>query len=80
MFRREIEMIDEKKVKKIVSTFLRKKSGDIDDETVIDTTVLQGSVLFARMLSKVNDVCSTDIDGQDIKTYGDLISAINSGS
>jgi hypothetical protein len=72
-----IKNMNEMKIKKIVGTFLRIKPNDISEETIIDATVLQGSVLFARMISKVNALCETDLDGLNVHTYGDLINTIN---
>jgi len=69
--------MNEIKIKKIVGTFLRIKPNDISEDTQIDATVLQGSVLFARMISKINALCDTNLDGVDIHTYGDLIVKLN---
>jgi hypothetical protein len=73
----EIKNMNEIKIKKIVGTFLRIKPNDISEDTQIDATVLQGSVLFARMISKINALCDTNLDGVDIHTYGDLIVKLN---
>jgi hypothetical protein len=72
--------MNELKIKKIVSLFLRVKPNEITGETIIDTSVLQGSILYSRMISKVNAVSQTDLDGLNIRTFSDLLDAIKKDS
>lgn len=66
-------------IKEIVSKFLRTNVADINDDTLIDSSVMQGSVLFHRMISRINQIYSIEIDNYaNIKTLRDLIKSINS--
>ena len=66
-------------IKEVVSKFLRTNVVDINDDTLIDSSVMQGSVLFHRMISRINQIYSIEIDNYaNIKTLRDLIKSINS--
>ena len=65
----------------ILSKFLRVAPGNIDDDTVINSSVMQGSVLFHRMISRVNDLYSIEInDYTTINTFKDLLKIIKESS
>jgi hypothetical protein len=67
----------ENDVKVIVAKFLRINSDSINDETIVDSSVLKGSVLFHRMISRINDICNVEIkDYSSIRTYSNIIEAI----
>jgi len=68
--------MDETNLKKIVGLFLKVNPNEINDVTIIDTSVLQGSVLFHRMISKINDLFQINLVGGNIHTYSDLINEI----
>jgi hypothetical protein len=64
-------------LKKIISVFIKLPTSEITGKTIIDTTVIQGSVLFHRMISRVNDVYDIQIENIDkIKSFNDLITQI----
>jgi len=64
-------------LKKIISIFIKVNTDDITDDSIIDTTVIQGSVLFHRMISRVNKLYSIELDDySSIKTFSNLIKAI----
>ena len=54
-------------LKKIVSVFIKKPSESITNSTAIDSSTIQGSVLFHRMISRINDSFQIEIDN-----YGEL--------
>ena len=65
-------------IKLIISKFLKINESEINDETIIDSSVVKGSVLFHRMISRINDLFNVEITNySSIKTYKDLISEIN---
>ena len=71
------EEMNEKMIKKIVSVFIKKSPESIDSNTIIDSSVIQGSVLFHRMISRVNDFCKIEIDDYNkIKNFKDLLEVI----
>jgi hypothetical protein len=64
-------------LKSVLAKFLKINQKQIDDDTVIDSSVVQGSVLFHRMISRVNDLYNIEIlNYSSIKTYRDLKSEI----
>tara|TARA_B100000401_G_C52619215_1_gene630500 strand:+ start:415 stop:636 length:222 start_codon:yes stop_codon:yes gene_type:complete len=65
-------------LKTILSKFLKINKNQINDDTLIDSSVVQGSVLFHRMISRVNDLYNIEIlNYSSLKTYKDLISEID---
>ena len=65
------------KIKKIVSVFLKTKPNKITNDTIIDTSVIQGSVLFHRMIARINDYWNIEIENYDkIHTFQDLLDQI----
>ena len=68
----------EAELKSVLAKFLKINKDQIHDGTVIDSSVVQGSVLFHRMISRVNDLYDIEIlNYSSIKTYKDLISEID---
>ena len=64
-------------IKKIVSVFLKTKPNKITHDTIIDTSVIQGSVLFHRMIARINDFLNIEIENYDkIHTFQDLLDQI----
>ena len=60
-------------LKNIVSVFLKTKPADINDKTPLNNSVIQGSILFHRMISRVNEFYKIEIDGYDeINIFKDL--------
>ena len=69
--------MNEDMLKKIVSVFIKKPPETINNDTVIDSSVIQGSVLFHRMISRINDFYKIEIDNYgEIKNYQDLFKII----
>ena len=69
--------MNENDVKIIVAKFLKVSSNSITGETIVDSSVLKGSVLFHRMISRINDICNVELkDYSSIRTYSDIIEAI----
>tara|TARA_B100001250_G_C19288761_1_gene566545 strand:+ start:297 stop:521 length:225 start_codon:yes stop_codon:yes gene_type:complete len=70
--------MNEEILKKIISKFLKISPDQINDHTILDNSVLQGSILFHRMISRINDYFQIEIkDYHKIKNYSNLVSAIN---
>ena len=62
-------------IKKLISVFLKKDAETIVEDTIIDTSVIQGSVLFHRMIARINDLLKIEIENYEkIHTYRDLFS------
>ena len=69
--------MNELQIKKIISVFIKKDSKTIVEDTIIDTSVIQGSVLFHRMIARINDLLKIEIENYaKIHTYGDLLNQI----
>ena len=69
--------MNEEMLKKIVSVFIKKTPTVIQNNTVIDNSVIQGSVLFHRMISRINDFYKIEIDNYlEINNYEDLLKII----
>ena len=65
-------------LKAILAKFLKMNESQINNDTVIDSSVVKGSVLFHRMISRINDLYNIEIiNYSSIKTYKDLISEID---
>ena len=65
-------------LKSILAKFLKITESEINNDTIIDSSVVRGSVLFHRMISRVNDLYNIEIiNYSSIKTYKDLISEID---
>ena len=64
-------------IKKVISVFLKKDPETIVEDTIIDTSVIQGSVLFHRMIARINDLLKIEIENYEkIHTYRDLLNQI----
>tara|TARA_Y100001970_G_scaffold261823_1_gene345326 strand:- start:318 stop:542 length:225 start_codon:yes stop_codon:yes gene_type:complete len=67
----------EEMLKKIVSTFIKCSPDSIEVDTIIDNSVIQGSILFHRMISRINTYYGIEIeDYTNIKTYSDLLKEV----
>ncbi len=65
--------MNDKMLKKIVSVFLKIDPSEIEDSTIIDNSVIQGSVLFHRMISRINDYYNIELESYEkLKTFSDL--------
>ena len=63
----------------IISKFLKIPKSEINNQTIIDSSAVKGSVLFHRMISRINELFDVEIiNYSKIKTYKDLIGEINS--
>lgn len=63
----------------IISKFLKIPKSEINNQTIIDSSAVKGSVLFHRMISRINDLFNVEIiNYSKIKNYKDLIDEINS--
>jgi phosphopantetheine--protein transferase-like protein len=60
-------------LKKIISTFIGKSIEEINDKTIIDKTVVKGSILIHRMFASLAAKGFKLNDYSNIKTFGDLI-------
>tara|TARA_B110000438_G_C15347573_1_gene450651 strand:- start:171 stop:401 length:231 start_codon:yes stop_codon:yes gene_type:complete len=66
-------------LKKIVSVFLKNDPQEINDNTVIDNSAIRGSVLFHRMISRINDYYDVELEHYEkIKTFSDLSNELDS--
>ena len=73
LFTRVVGM-NEEILKKIISVFIKKPASIINEETLIDNSAIQGSVLFHRMISRINDHFQIEIQQYSkIKTYEDIL-------
>ena len=64
-------------LKKIVSVFIKTTPEHINKDTLIDNSVIQGSVLFHRMISRINDYFDVEIENYNkLKTYSDLLKEV----
>jgi len=69
--------MNEEMLKKIVSIFIKKPQQNINQNTIIDNSVIQGSVLFHRMISRINEYYEIELDNyDDIKNYDDLLNKV----
>ncbi len=64
-------------IKNIISAFIKKTAEQITENTVIDKTVVQGSILIHRMYAEIADIGYSIDNYNDIKTYADLLQKIN---
>ena len=62
----------------IISKFLKIPKSEINEQTIIDSSAVKGSVLFHRMISRINDLFDIEINNySQIKTYKNLIDEID---
>jgi phosphopantetheine--protein transferase-like protein len=64
-------------IKKIISTFINKNVDEINNDTIIDKTVINGSILIHRMFATLASNNYKIDDYTNIKTYGDLLDKLN---
>jgi phosphopantetheine--protein transferase-like protein len=67
-------------LKKIVSLFIKQPAEMIGNDTRIDRTSIQGSILIHRMYAEISKIGYPINDYSDIKTFGQLINHINPDS
>jgi len=65
--------MNENKIREIVSTFLKVDQSEIVKETMVDESVIQGSVLFTRMISLLKAEGLNIEDETSIHTFNDLL-------
>ena len=66
-------------LKTIIAKFLKIDRDEINNDTIIDSSVVQGSILFHRMISRINGLYNIEIiNYSSLKTYKDLISEMDS--
>ena len=64
-------------LKNIISTFIKQPVSAIENETVIDKTIVQGSILIHRMYAEITDIGFEIENYNEIKTFSDLLNKIN---
>lgn len=64
-------------IKNVISTFIKKPANEISEKTVIDKTVVQGSILIHRMYAEIAELGYNVENYTDIKTFGQLVEKIN---
>jgi len=69
------EKID--RIKKIVSFFIKVEPDKIGSQTIIDNSILQGSVKIHMMYGEIADNGYKVSNYSNIKTFGELLSALN---
>jgi len=65
--------------KNIIATFLKTDSSEINENTIIDSSAIPGSVLIHRMYSTLSVEGYHVVNQDKIRTYGDFLSAMNQG-
>lgn len=60
-------------LKNIISTFIKQPVDSINENTVIDKTVVQGSILIHRMYAEIADLGFTIDNYSNIRTFGELL-------
>jgi len=68
------------RAKEIIATFLKVNPAEINKNTLIDNSAIQGSVLIRRMYSILSSEGYHVADQSNIKTYGDFLKALNSNT
>lgn len=67
----------EDKVKKIIAVFIQKDPSEISSSTLINSSVIPGSILIHRMYRELSLAGFKVEKYIDINTYGDLLSRLN---
>ena len=65
------------KAKEIIATFLKVEPSQINENSLMDGSVIPGSVLLHRMFSKLSEEGYHVINQDKIRTYGDFLVAMN---
>jgi len=65
------------RAKEIIATFLKVEPSEINNNTVIDSSAIAGSVLLHRMYSSLSKEGYHVVDYRDIKTFGDFVDKLN---
>ena len=69
---------DYTEIKQIIAKFIKKDISEINENTLIDRSVIQGSILIHRMYAELTDNGYKIENYNDIKTFGQLIKRLNS--
>ena len=64
-------------IKKIISTFIGKSINEINENTIVDKTVVKGSILIHRMYSTLAAKGYKIINYSSIKNFGDILKELN---
>ena len=64
------------KIKKIISVFIKKPVESINEDSVIDKTVVQGSILIHRMYAEIADAGYSITNYNNIHTYRELLTKL----
>ncbi|MBN2663454.1 MAG: 4'-phosphopantetheinyl transferase superfamily protein [Bacteroidales bacterium] len=64
-------------LRNVLANFIKKNVAEINNDTVIDKTVVQGSILIHRMYAEFAELGYDVENYTDIKTFGQLIEKIN---
>lgn len=67
-------------MKNIIASFIDKNIDEINDKTIIDKTVIKGSILIHRLYAALAKEGYLVKDYSKIVTYGDLTNTLNGGS
>lgn len=67
-------------LKKIISVFIKQPIDKINENTIIDKSVIQGSIMIHRMYSKISEIGFPVSDYSEIITYGQLLKKLNPDS
>ena len=65
------------RLKQIIAGFLKLPADEITDQTVIDRTVLQGSILIHRLYAELAEAGFKVDNYSDIHTFGQLLQKLN---
>lgn len=65
------------RAKEIIATFLKVDPSQINENTIMDSSAIPGSVLIHRMYSTLSSEGYHIVNQSDIKTYGDFLRALN---
>ena len=65
------------RAKEIIATFIKKDATQINNDTLIDKSVIPGSVLLHRMYSALSAEGYHIVNKDKIRTYGDFVAEIN---
>jgi len=71
-------MQDYSDLKELIANFIKKSATEINENTIIDKSVIQGSILIHRMYAEVTELGYKVSDYTNIKTFGQLLSILNS--
>jgi len=64
-------------IKNIISAFIKKPAEQIAENTIIDKTVVQGSILIHRMYAEIADIGYVIDNYNEVKTFHELLQKLN---